>query len=154
MRAAYPRCVAPGILLTAIVLAISGCGGSTSTRSNTTPASVELLFFQHGIALVTARAARIAGYAVTELEYDPKRLTTTTSTGDTVLTGQWLIVLVFNNASAATHALRDRREAQSIQAFGLTVVAKGNVVATILRGDATQDRLRRIRSALHQAIAG
>ena len=92
---------------------------------------------------------RIAGFSVSALQYDVSKLVTSRT-----LTGQWFVVLVFDNRSDASNALRDSRERQAMRSYGLTVITHGNVVATILRGDATRDRVTRVRAAVEQATGG
>jgi hypothetical protein len=112
---------------------------------------VRSAFSHHGLPLAAPRRGRIVGLRVFELLYDPAKLVTTTASGDTILHGQFLVVLVFDDARAAGRALRDARERRAMRAYGLTVIHAGNVVATILRGDATRDRIARVRAAVTEA---
>jgi hypothetical protein len=152
---AYRHHVLRGVIACLIALTVAGCASSSNAPIRVaTIARVKTVFAQHGMPLVASGNAKIAGQRVNEFSNDPASLVTKDAAGNiTSLTGAWLVVLVFGNASAAAHALHDSREVRAIRSFALTVVARGNVVGAISRGDATDDRLERVRSAVHQATS-
>ncbi len=143
------RLLAVVVLLEVAAIAGAGCGSRGNLHGSI--GEVKTAFLHQGFPLLEMRSVHIAGIPATELVYDPRKLVTTTRSGHTVFHGQFLVVLVFASAHDSALALDDPRERRAIHAFGLTVFARADVVATLLRGTATRDRVRRVRTALAEA---
>lgn len=137
-------------LLSVGVTLLSGCGGRSGSAA-ATPSHVASAFRRDGLPLKLWRTTTIANEHVVEFEIDPAVLGLKRVRDGLAITEMFLYVLVFDDSRSAAKALGDARERAAIRSWGMTVVRRENVVATILRGDATRGTVKDVTRAVDAA---
>ena len=129
--------------LAAILLGSCGAAAQDLTLS---ASSIRAAFIAKGIPIVPGRAVRFGVYRAKILEVDPKKLVTPHS-----IRSEFLVIYVLPSTESRIAAMRKPEMRTFLDANGLKVIARENVIVTLLRKSVSSSYVARIRAALAAA---